>query len=187
MAWTLYIKDMVCVRCKMAVEAVLAAHQIAFHSVELGWASLVEEPTAAQKAALAAGLQYYQLELLEDHGRILVERMKTEILHLLHAEQPLQFKLSAHLSQVLAYNYTYLANTFSELEGTTLERYFILQRVERVKELIVYEDRSLNQIADELRYSSVSHLCQQFKKVTGTTPAEFRQRCQSGEFVWRMV
>jgi AraC-like DNA-binding protein len=176
---------MVCVRCKMAVEAVLKANNIAYNSVELGRADLADELTPAQRAKVAEGLLHYQLELMEDPGRILVERIKTEIITLLQSRQPMQLKLSVHLSKVLNYNYTYLANTFSEQEGMTLERFFISQRVERVKELIVYEYFPLVQIAEELGYSSVSHLSQQFKKVTGITPAEFRKRCQSDKFIWR--
>jgi AraC family transcriptional regulator len=117
----------------------------------------------------------------------LVERIKTEVIQLLQSPQDMQLKLSAYLSKVLAHNYTYLANTFSDEEGLTLERFFITQRIERVKELIVYEDLSLSRITDELNFSSVSHLCQQFKKVTGITPAEFRKLCQSEEFVWRNI
>lgn len=178
---------MVCVRCKMAVEAVLNANNIRFHSVELGRAKLVKELTLSEKAKIVEGLRHYELELMEARSKILVERIKTEIISLLHASEPMQFKLSAHLSKVLDHNYTYLANTFSELESMTLERYFITQRVERVKELIVYEDLLLTQITDELAYSSVSHLCQQFKKVTGITPAEFRRLCRSDKYVWRKV
>lgn len=178
---------MVCVRCKMAVEAVLKANQVDYSSVELGRAKLAAPLTPVQKKGVAEGLAHYQLELMEDRNKILVERIKTEIIGLLHAPDTLKLKLSVHLSQALDYNYTYLANTFSEEEGMTLEKYFISQRVEQVKELIVYEDLSLTQIMDELGYSSVSHLCLQFKKVTGLTPAEFKKRCQSDDFVWRPV
>lgn len=178
---------MVCLRCKMAVEAVLEANMIAYRSVELGRVRLVQELTPAQKAAVVKGLRLYALSLMESRTSILVERIKTELTNLLHAPEATQLKLSAHLSAALEHNYTYLANTFSEHEGLTLERYFITQRVERVKELIVYEDLSLTRIADELVYSSVSHLCLQFKKVTGITPAQFKRLCQSDEYVWRSV
>lgn len=187
MSEVLYIKDMVCVRCKMAVEAVLTANGIRYSSVELGRAKLQAPLTPAQKEAVVKGLAYYHLQLLEGKNKILVERIKTEIIELLHDPQPLQLKLSAHLSQKLDYNYTYLTNTFSEEEGITLEKYFIQQRVERVKELLVYEDLSLSQITDELQYSSVSHLCLQFKKVSGLTPAEFKKKYSTEDFVWRAV
>lgn len=176
---------MVCVRCKMAVQAVLEANQIAYQSIELGRATLVSPLTAAQKKSVMHGLEQYQLALMEDRTKILAERIKTEIIGLLQSPHTMHLKLSVHLSQALGYNYTYLANTFSEEEQMTLEKYFISQRIERAKELIVYEDLSLAQIMDELNYSSVSHLCVQFKKITGLTPAEFKKRCQSDDFVWR--
>lgn len=178
---------MVCVRCKMAVEEVLNAAQIAYSSVELGRAKLTLPLTDTQRKAVIKGLAHYGLELLEDRNKILVERIKTEINNLLNASHQLQLKLSVHLSQMLDYNYTYLANVFSEVEGMTLEKYFIRQRIERAKELMVYEELSLGQIADALSYSSVSHLCLQFKKVAGLTPAEFKRRCQSDDFIWRPV
>lgn len=178
---------MVCVRCKMAVEAVLKANGVPWQSVVLGRAQLVEDLTPAQKIKIAQDLRDYELELMEDRNKILVERIKTEILGLLQEPQALPLKLSVHLSAVLGYHYTYLTNTFSEQEGMTLERFFISQRVERVKELIVYEEASLARIAEELQFSSVSHLCLQFKKVTGLTPAEFRKRCRMEDFIWRKV
>jgi YesN/AraC family two-component response regulator len=171
----------------MAVEAVLQANEIPYLDVQLGWAKLAEELSSTQRKAVEHGLAHYGLELMADKKKILVERIKTEIISLLHSPQSMRLKLSAHLSNVLEYNYTYLANTFSELEGQTLERYFITQRVERVKELMVYENFSLNRIADELNFSSVSHLGQQFKKVAGITPAEFRKQCQMDEFIWRKI
>jgi AraC-like DNA-binding protein len=176
---------MVCVRCKMAVEAVLKETGISFHSVVLGRAILAAELTASQKVKLQNGLQHYGLELMEDQTKILVERIKTEIISLLHSEESLQLKLSVYLSRVLDYNYTYLANTFSEKEGITLEHYFIAQRVERAKELMLYENMSSAQVADVLEYSSPSHFSVQFKKITGMTPAEFKKLSQSDKFEWR--
>lgn len=176
---------MVCIRCKMAVQAVLESNQIDYINIELGRVKLASALTSAQKKNLMDGLAHYHLELMEDRTKILVEGIKTQIIGLLQSPHDMRLKLSAHLSQALDYNYTYLANVFSEHERTTLEKYFISQRIERVKELIVYEDLSLTQITDELNYSSVSHLCLQFKKVTGFTPAEFKKRCQSDNYVWR--
>jgi AraC-like DNA-binding protein len=184
---TIYIKSMVCVRCKMAVQAVLEQNSIPYLSIELGWAKLHRELTPAQRKSVQQGLKAYQLEMVEDKNRILAERIKAEIISILQSQQPLQFKLSVHLSELLDYNYTYLANTFSAVEGITVERYFIAQRVEKVKEMIVYDDLSLTEITDQLRYSSVSHLCLQFKKVAGITPAEFRKRCRSDHFIWKAI
>lgn len=169
----------------MAVQAVLEAHQVPYRRIEIGWVELETEPSPALRNRVDEDLRRYELELMQDRSQILVERVKTEIIRVLHQEHPMHLKLSVHLSETLEYNYTYLANMFSELEGMTLERYFIVQRIERVKELIVYESLSLTRIADDLNYSSVSHLCLQFKKVAGITPAEFRKRCQSDGYVWR--
>jgi YesN/AraC family two-component response regulator len=171
----------------MAVEAVFAAANINYVFVKLGKAVLAQELTPAQKAKVEEGLKYYQLELLQDKKEILVERIKVEINSLLTSPDKTQLKMSAYLSNALDFNYTYLSNTFSEKEGKTLERYFIAQRVERAKELMVYEDSSLAQIADKLSFSSVSHLCVQFKKVAGLTPAEFRKLCINDDFEWRAI
>lgn len=176
---------MVCVRCKMAVEKVLNDTGVPYLHVVLGKATLAMELTTKQNAAVEQGLKHYELELMEDKTKILVEQIKTEINTLLLAAQPLHLKLSVYLSNALDYSYTYIANTFSEQEGITLERYFITQRIERAKELMVYEGLSLAEIMDILGYSSVSHLCVQFKKVTGFTPAEFRKLCLSKNFEWR--
>ena len=169
----------------MAVQAVLESNNITALSIELGRATLLSPLTAAQKKAVSNGLAHYHLALLEDRNKILAEWIKTEIIALLQTPQQLNIKLSVHLSQALDCNYTYLANLFSQEEGMTLEKYFILQRVERAKELMVYEDLSLTQITDELHFSSVSHLCAQFKKVSGLTPAEFKKHCEQDDFVWR--
>lgn len=171
----------------MAVQAVLEEVGIVYSAIELGWAKLAAPLTAEQEQALVAGLKRYDLALLRSKTSILVESIKNEIAGLLQSPHTLQLKLSVHLSQALGYNYTYLANTFSEQEGLTLERYYIAQRVEKVKELIVYEDRPLGEIAYDLSYSSVSHLCLQFKKVTGQTPAEFRKKSKTENFIWRAL
>ena len=123
---------------------------------------------------------------MEDRRKIITEQIKVLILQLFQAPDiNLQQKFSDYLSKSLFYDYTYLANIFSETEGSTIERFYIVSRVERVKELIVYEKMNITEIAYELNYSSVSHLCQQFKKVTGQTPSEFKKLCESEDFVWR--
>ena len=155
--------------------------------VQLGWAKLEKELSSAQKEAIEKGLAAYGLELMVDKRKILVELIKNEITQVLQSPGNMRLKLSAYLSKALRYNYTYLANSFSDEEGLTLEKYFITRRIERAKEPMVYEELSLNEITDELNFSSVSHFCQQFKKVTGITPAEFRKRCQTDEFVWKII
>lgn len=182
----LYIKNMVCVRCIMAVQTTLEKLKIDYLSIELGKVKLKTELEPVLQKELNASLKRYDLELMEDRKKILVERIKTTIVQLLHSSNTnLELKLSVFLSESLHYNYTYLANTFSEMEGTTIERFYIENRVERVKELILYEELTLTEIADRLNYSSVAHLCLQFKKVTGQTPAVFKKLCRSDDYVWR--
>ena len=182
----LYIKNMVCLRCKMAVQSVLEEYNIPYHKIELGKAVLCGVLTPDERNSVNTGLSRYKLELMEDKKKILVERIKVLIIELAqssHDEKRL--KLSEYLSKNLDYDYTYLSNTFSELERSTIERFYIVTRVEKVKELIIYEDLNITEIAYRLHYSSVSHLCLQFRKVTGHTPSMFRKLCESEDFVWR--
>ena len=182
----LYIKNMVCVRCKMAVQAVLEGLKIDFLSIEMGRVKLTAHLTTEELNKVNLGLQHYALELMINKKLIVVERIKSIIIQKFHtpdAEHVLKF--SVYLSEMLHYDYTYLANIFSEMEGSTIERFYIFNRVERVKELMVYESLSIKEIAYQLNYSSVSHLCLQFKKVTGYTPCGFRKLCDTTDFMWR--
>lgn len=177
---------MVCVRCKMAVQAVLDNLNIAYTTIELGKAKLTTDLSAQQRNDLDAALRVYELELIDDKRKILVEKIKTLIVEIFHSScVELRLKFSEHLSQQLNYDYTYLSNVFSELEGSTIEKFYISQRIERVKELMVYEDLSVTEISHHLNFSSVSHLCLQFKKVTGQTPSLFKKLCSTEDFVWR--
>ena len=178
---------MVCFRCILAVQAVLEKLNIAFASVELGRAKLAENLGAEQYENLNRALQYYKLELLDDKRKILVERIKILVLEMLDPSNDIRINLSAYLSTSLNYEYNYLSNVFSEVEGSTIERFYIESRIERVKELIVYESLKISEIAYRLNYSSVSHLCNQFKKVTGQTPSAFKRLCATEDFVWRKV
>jgi AraC-like DNA-binding protein len=172
----------------MAVQSVLEALQLDYESIELGRAKLRCYLTSEQKKALNNALKKYELELIDDKKTILVEQIKAIILEMFQKPgTEMQLKLSAYLSKKLDYQYTYLSNVFSEMEGLTIERFFIVSRVERVKELIKYENLTLSDIAYHLRYSSVSHLCLQFKKVTGQTPSTFKGLCQSNDFIWRKL
>jgi AraC-like DNA-binding protein len=183
---TLHIKNMVCVRCKMAVEAVLKELDIPFTSVELGRVLLPVQLSSAQLQQLDKKLRHYELELMSDSRAILTERIKTLIIDLLNkGSQELEWKLSAYLSTHLGHDYTYLANVFSSTEGCTIERFFIVSRVERAKELMVYEHLSIAEVTYRLNYSSVSHFSLQFKKVTGLTPAYFKKLCEREDFIWR--
>lgn len=179
---------MVCVRCKMVVQSVLDALHIEYESIELSRITLRGYLSLEQKNSLNNALQKYELELMEDKRKILVEQIKTLILELFHEpDAKMELKLSAYLSKILKYEYNYLSNMFSEIEGSTIERFYIENKVERVKELIMYEDLSLSEIAFQLNYSSVSHLCLQFKKVTGQTPTNYKKLCESNDFVWRKL
>ena len=187
MSSVIYIKGMVCLRCKMAVQAVLEEAGADVKQIELGWVETHTPLTIAQMESMSLGLERCGLTIMQDKSDILIEKIKNEITRILQLPEPLLLKLSAHLSIETGKNYTYLANTFSEKEGITLERYYISQRIEKVKELIIYDKMSLNDIVYKLAFSSVSHLCQQFKKVTGHTPAEFRKMSKQKNFVWRKL
>ena len=177
---------MICVRCKMAVKTVLDDLSIPYKVIEIGKAELITPLTAEEYEAFNLGLLKYELEILKDKKTILVERIKNLITEMIRSdtEEP-QLKFTANLGNKLGYNYTYLSNIFSASENITIERFYITNRIEKVKELMVYEEMSLKEIAYLLKYSSVSHLCLQFKKVTGQIPSEFKKLVQSADYVWR--
>jgi YesN/AraC family two-component response regulator len=171
----LYIKNMVCIRCKMVVKDELTKLGLKYSSVELGEAELLESISSDQREQIKAALLKSGLELMDDKKSILIQKIKTIIVELVHySEEPLAINLSVYLSEKLHYDYTYLANLFTEVHGTTIEKFFISHRVERVKELLVYNELTLAEIAYKVHYSSVAHLCTQFKKVTGLTPSHFK-------------
>ena len=166
---------MVCIRCKMVVKSELENLGLPCISIELGEAEIASDITADQRQKLAASLKETGLELMEDKKSILVERIKTSIIELVHfTEDQIKVNLSDHLSQKLNHNYTYLANLFSEVKGTTIEKYYLTHKIERVKELLAYDELNLTEIAWKLHYSSVAHLSNQFRKMTGLTPTQFK-------------
>ena len=171
----LYIKNMVCDRCKMAVKKVLEKAGLHATSVELGEVGILEDLTKTDQAALNTALKNMGFELIDDRKGTIIEKIKTELISLTHygAEQN-GISVSHHISGKLHYEYTYLSNLFSEVEGTTIEKYFIGLKIERVKEMLVYDEFSLSEIAWQLGYSSVSHLSAQFKKLTGLTPTYYK-------------
>lgn len=172
----LYIKNMVCIRCKMVVKDELTKLGLHYTSVELGEAEIIEEIGPALREAIKIALLKSGLELMTDKRSVLIQKIKNVIIDLVHySEQPLAINLSVFLSQELNHDYTYLANLFSEVQGTTIEQFFIGHKIERVKELLVYNELNLTEIAALMHYSSVGHLSAQFKKVTGLTPSYFRQ------------
>jgi AraC-like DNA-binding protein len=143
--------------------------------VELGEAEVMETITTAQRDQIQIALMRSGLELMDDKKSMLIQRIKNVIIELVHySDEPLRVKFSEHLSQKLNYDYTYLANIFSEVQGTTIEKFIISHKIERVKELLVYDQLNLSEIAYLMHYSSVSHLSAQFKKVTGLTPSHFK-------------
>ncbi|KIC95406.1 helix-turn-helix domain-containing protein [Flavihumibacter solisilvae] len=171
----LFVKYMVSIRCKMLVKSELIKLGLHFTTVELGEV-IVEEITQDQREKLNRALKKSGLELMDDRKSMLVEKIKNVIIEMIHhADERPTMKFSAFLSDKLQYDYTYLANLFSEVQGTTIEHFIILHKIERVKELLVYDGLNLTQIADKLHYSSVAHLSAQFKKTTGFTPSHFRK------------
>ena len=173
----IYIKNMVCNRCIAAVTQLLNTIGVPYCDVELGEAELEQEPTDTQWAQLKEGLQQLGFELLDDTRKKLIERIKTIVIAHIHqgAEAERQYNFSNILAAQLHKDYSYLSHLFSEVEGMTIEQYIIRQKIERAKELLVYDEQSLSQIAFDLGYSSVAHLSAQFKKVTGLTPSHFKK------------
>ncbi len=144
--------------------------------VNLGEVEIMESISKIQTDLFREALLRFGLELMDDKKSVLIERIKNVIVELVHySEEPLTTKFSEYLGEKLHHNYTYLANLFSEVQGTTIEKFFIAQKIERVKELLVYDELNLTEIAHQMHYSSVAHLSAQFKKVTGLTPSHFRQ------------
>jgi YesN/AraC family two-component response regulator len=144
-------------------------------SVELGEVTLASAPTTDQLKSINKKLLELGFELIDDRKKRLIEKIKNEVVQLVHhSGGALKTNLSTFLADRIHYDYTYLSNLFSEVEGTTIEKYFILQRIEKAKELIVYGELSLTEIADKLGYSSGAYLSSQFKQVTGLTPTFYR-------------
>ena len=167
---------MVCIRCKMVVKEELKKLGLHYTSVELGEVETLEDISVAQHDQFKIALLKSGLELMDDKKSILIQKIKNVIIELIHySEEPLTVNFSDYLSQKLNHNYTYLANLFSEVQGTTIEKFIIAHKIERVKELLVYNELNLTEIAYLMHYSSVAHLSAQFKKVTGLTPSHFKQ------------
>ncbi|MDF2191645.1 AraC family transcriptional regulator [Paraflavitalea sp. CAU 1676] len=173
----LYIKNMVCDRCVLVVQQQLDKQGIAYTNIQLGEVELPQVPPEDQLQSLRTSLQSLGFELLDNKKSTTVEKIKNTIIQLIHhsdGEEAVK-KLSVILEEKLQLDYHYLTTLFSSVEGVTIEKYAILQRVEKAKELLMYDELSLGQIADQLGYSSVQHLSQQFKKITGLTPSHFKQ------------
>jgi AraC-like DNA-binding protein len=166
---------MVCERCKLAVKTELEKFGLHYTYIEYGEAEIIEELDAVQQERLNTALKRSGLELMDDRKSMLIEKIKLLIIEMVHySDEPPRKNLSDYLSGKLSYDYTYLANLFSEVQGTTIEKFFITHKIERVKELLVYDELNLKEIAYKLHYSSVAHLSSQFKKQTGYTPSHFK-------------
>ncbi|WP_343593705.1 AraC family transcriptional regulator [Flavobacterium sp.] len=172
----LYIKNMVCSRCKMVVKSEFEKLGLQTIAVELGEVELEEEISDKQKEVLLENLQILGFDLIDDKKTKTVEKIKNLIVDLVHHKNnDLKINLSDYLAENLNQDYNSLSNLFSEIENTTIEKYFISQKIEKVKELLIYNELSLSEIADILNYSNVAHLSNQFKKITGYTPTSFKQ------------
>jgi AraC-like DNA-binding protein len=166
---------MVSLRCKMMVKDELRKLGLHFIVVDFGEVEIMESIDDEQRKALKEGLLLIGLELMDDKRAILIQRIKNVIIEMVHhTEEMPTLKFSTFLAKKLNFDYTYMANLFSEVQGTTIEQFTISHKIERIKELIMYGELNLTQISYKMNYSSVAHLSNQFKKVTGLSPSHFK-------------
>jgi len=167
---------MVSNRCKMAVKEELKKLGLHFIVVDLGEVEIMEDITYEQKEKLKVGLLNSGLELMDDKRSVLIGKIKNVIVEMIHhSDESIKINFSIYLSDKLHHDYTYLANLFSEVQGITIEHFIINHKIERIKELIIYDELNITEIAHLMNYSSVSHLSNQFKKVTGLSPSHFKK------------
>ena len=172
----IFIKYMVSLRCKLMVKQELDKLGIKYVAIELGVVDILEDITCEQREQLKKNLLVSGLELLDDKKSIRIERIKNVVVEMIHYSDELpEINYSDYISEKLGYDYTYLSNIFSEVKGITLKHYIIMHRIERVKELLLYDELNLSEISYKLQYSSVAHLSNQFKKITGLTPSFYKQ------------
>lgn len=167
---------MVSNRCKLAVKEELRKLNLHFIVVDLGEVEIMETLTSDERNDLKTGLLASGLELMDDKKAILIEQIKNVIIEMVHhSDEVIKVNFSNYLSDKLHHDYTYMANLFSEVQGTTIEQFIISHKIERIKELIIYGELNITEIAWKMNYSSVAHLSNQFKKMTGLSPSHFRQ------------
>ena len=172
----IYIKYMVSLRCKMMVQEELKKLGIKHASIDLGMVEIPENVSKEQREQFSINLLKSGLEVLEDKKSILIEKIKNVITEMIHYSEKLpEVNYSEYISEKLDLNYTYLSNIFSEVLGITIQQYIIIHKIERVKELILYDELNLSEISYKLHYSSPAHLSNQFKKITGTTPSFYKK------------
>lgn len=171
----LYIKYMVSLRCKMKVEEELQELGLTYKSIDLGMVELSSSISTGLHEQLKKNLARSGLELLDDKKSILIEKIKSTIVEMIHySEEKPKSNYSDYISEKLGYDYTYLSNIFSEVKGITIQQFVIIHKIERAKELLLYDELSLTEISYMLHYSSVSHLSNQFKKITGLSPSFYK-------------
>jgi len=172
----LYVKYMVSLRCKMMVKEELKKLGLHYVIVELGRVEILEDISPEKYKLLDINLHKSGLELLDNNKSILIERIKNVIVEMVHySDEVPKVNYSDYISEKLHHDYTYLSNIFSEVQGITIQQYIIMHKIERVKELLLYDELNLTEIAYLLNYSSVAHLSNQFKKTTGLSPSYFKQ------------
>ncbi len=171
----LFIKNMVCSRCKMVVKSELENFGLHLITIQLGEVEIAETLDKNKKGQLNKLLKSFGFELMDDKKSRTIEKIKNLIIKLVQEQNnELDINLSTYLSNSIHQDYSQLSHLFTQVEGTTIEQYFILQKIEKVKELLVYDELTLTQIADKLHYSNVAYLSNQFKKTTGLTPSHFK-------------
>jgi AraC-like DNA-binding protein len=171
----LYIKYMVSLRCKMLVKEELNKLGIKFQGVDLGMVDIFEDLNQEQHDILKVNLLKSGLELLDNKRSILIEKIKSVIIEMIHySDEVPRVNYSDYISEKLGYDYTYLSNVFSEVKGITIQHFIILHKIERVKELLLYDELNLTEISYLMHYSSVAHLSNQFKKITGLSPSYYK-------------
>jgi AraC family transcriptional regulator len=170
------VKNMVCQRCIMVVKQELEKNGLTAESVQLGEITFKDELPDDQITLLKKSLSTYGFEVLDDKKAMIIEKVKNIIVGIIHSSDEVDIKrnFSDIIAQQIPIDYNYISSIFSTTEGTTIEQFIILQRIERVKELLVYNELSLSEIAYKLGYSNVQHLSNQFKKITGLTPSHFK-------------
>jgi AraC-like DNA-binding protein len=172
----LYIKYMVSLRCKLIVKEQLAKLNIPYNSIDLGMVEVSDTITQEQINNLRTNLLKSGLKILDNKKSILFDQIKTVIIEMIHySDELIKVNFSDYISEKLAYDYNYLSNIFSEVKGITIRQFIIHHKIEKVKELLLYDELNLSQISYKMRYSSVSHLSNQFKNITGLSPSYYKQ------------
>lgn len=172
----LYVKYMVSLRCKLIVKEQLERLGLHPTAIELGQVETLEDLSTAQREQLKESLSKSGLELMDDKKSILIDRIKTLIIEMIHYSEELpKVNYSDYISEKLNYDYTYLSNIFSEVKGITIQHFIIVHKIEKVKELLLYDELNLSEISYKMHYSSAAHLSNQFKKITGLSPSFYKK------------